>query len=117
MKREQLKAAVAKARAGKQRGRFSAELKAFVVEYGRGRRRSGASWRQIGDEVGLAEHQVSNWCRGGKGAPKGRLRKLAVVDQAALGPGDSSLTLTLAGGAVVSGLDVGTLAQLLKALR
>ena len=117
MKREQLKAAVTKARAGKQRGRFSADLKASVVEYGRDRSRSGASWRQIGCEVGLAEHQVSSWCRGGKGAPKGRLRQLAVVDEAAQAPGRSSLTLTLAGGAVVTGLDVATLAQLLKALR
>ena len=115
MTKQQLKAAVAAARAGKKRGRFSAELKSAVVEYGEAGRAAGAAWSEIADELGLGENQLSSWCRGGRGAPRIRLREVAVVpDAIATG---ATLKLALPGGAVVTGLDVGTLAAVLKALR
>ena len=115
MTKRQLKAAVAAARAGKRRGRFSAELKSAVVEYGGARRTAGAAWSEIADELGLGENQLSGWCRGGRGAPRAGLREVAVVPDA-IAPG-APLELALPGGAVVTGLDVDTLAAVLRALR
>ena len=115
MTKRQLRAAVAACRAGKARGRFSSELKAAAVEYARTRRREGAVWRQIGDELGVGQNQLSAWSRGGRGAPGGRLREVAVVADEA--PAQAAVTMTLPDGAVVSGLDVSSLAALLRALR
>ena len=115
MTTQQLKAAVAAARAGRTRGRFSVKLKAAVVEHGRARRAAGATWREVADELGLGENQVNAWCSGGRGAPRARLQKVAVVADAA--PAKASLTIALPGGATVTGLDVASLAALLRALR
>ena len=115
MTKRQLREAVAAARANKRRGRFSAKLKSAVVEYGAARRAAGAAWKEIADELGLGENQVSGWCRGGRGAPRVQLREVAVVPDAITTGG--LLELALPGGAVVTGLDVDTLAAVLRALR
>ena len=49
-------------------------MKTAVVEYARG--------RQIGEELGVGEDQISAWSRGGRGAPGGRLREVAVIADA-----------------------------------
>lgn len=108
MTKRQLKAAVGRARAGRARARFSSELKSALREYALERRGEGATWGQVGDEIGLSENHISRLCRGG------RLREVTVVPDVVP---SSGLTLTLPGGAEVSGLDVASLSALLKALR
>jgi len=63
----------------------------------------------------IGQNQVSAWSRGGRGAPGGRLREVAVVADEATA--QAAVTMTLPGGAVVSGLDVLSLAALLRTLR
>ena len=107
MTKRQLKAAVAKARAGRVRARYPNELKSALRAYAEARRGEGASWEEVGAEVGLDDKQFSRLCRGCQ------LQKVVIVPDT---PSITSLTLTLPGGAQVAGLDVRALAALLKAL-
>jgi hypothetical protein len=107
MTKRQLKAAVTRARAGKGRARFSVELKVALRRYAEARRAEGAAWSAIGEDLGLGGHHVSRMCQGG------RLQEVAIVAEASP---TASLTLTLPGGAEVTGLDVQTLAALLRVL-
>lgn len=107
MTKRKLKAALARARAGKARTYLSAELKSTLAQYARERRADGATWGQVGAELGLREKQVSRLCQG-----RGQLQEVAVVADATAG---GPLTLRLPGGAEVC-LDVPSLAALLRAL-
>ena len=107
MTNRQLKAAVARAQAGRVRPRYPLELKSALRSYAETRRAEGATWSQVGVEVGLDDKQLSRLCG------RVRIRRVAIVADA---PATGSLTLTLPGGSEVVGLDVPTLAALLKAL-
>lgn len=113
MTKRQLKLAVTRARTGKVRARYSDELKTALIEFGREQRAAGATWREVGHELGLSERMVSVLCRGRR-SRSGRLRSVSIVPEAPTA--DSGLTITLPGGAVVEGLDVATLSAVLKAL-
>ena len=113
MTKRQIKLALTKARTGKVRARYSDELKDALVEYGCDRRSDGATWREVGDELGLTERMVSVLCRPRRA--RGRLREVAIVSDVA--PSDTALSIALPGGAVVMGLDAAALAVVLKALR
>ena len=88
---------------------LSTRLKSSLREYAHERRAEGATWKQVGGELGLSEKQVSRLCRG-----RERLQQVAIVADSTAG---GELTLKLAGDAEVVGLDIESLASLLKALR
>jgi transposase-like protein len=56
-----LRAALASHESGRGK-RYSAELKARIIEFARARRADGASWSQISADLGVAFETVRRWC-------------------------------------------------------
>src|SRR6516164_2577461 len=56
-----LRAALAGHEAGRGK-RYSAGIKARIIEFAQGRRTEGASWATIASELGLAFETVRRWC-------------------------------------------------------
>jgi transposase-like protein len=95
---------------------YPAELRGEAVEYARERRGQGATWSLIAQELGLGIDSLTRWVElaGGHGDAQ-RFRRVAVKANetpAAVG----ALVLHGPGGVRVEGLDVGTVAELLRRL-
>jgi len=117
MTKKQLRVAVASARAGRRRAKFSRELKGAVIEYCQPRRAEGSSWAELAGELGLHESQVQEWCAGRSRGARGKLKAVRLVDESSNARSGSMLSLQLPGGATIAGLSVADVAALLRALR
>ena len=118
MTKRQLKAAITAAREGKGRGRYPAQVKAAIIEHCRDEHARGIPWTRVAGELGLNTSQLYQWNKGGRGGPRGRLRRVVVVappDE--LAPVAAVLRIELPGGGAVTGLSVHDVAQLLKELQ
>jgi len=111
MTKRQLRAAVRKSRAGRQRAKLSADLKAAVGAYCAEQRAAGARWAALAMELGLGENQLRVWS--GAGQSRGsKLHRVEVIASPSAG-----FCLELPGSARVTGLSVADVAALLRELR
>jgi transposase-like protein len=53
--------------------RYSPALKARVIEFAQSRRREGASWERIADDIGVSFETVRRWCLARSVGPLGTL--------------------------------------------
>jgi hypothetical protein len=58
---------------------YAPEVQADVVEFARGRRADGASWKQIATELGMRFETVRRWCERAPGTRP--LKRIEVVDE------------------------------------
>ena len=112
-----MRSAVAAARTGRRRAKFSSELKGAVIEYCEPLRGEGASWARLANELGLHESQVQDWCQGRERGLRGKLRPVRMVEEPLVAQSNPALSLQLPGGATLAGLYIADVAALLKALR
>jgi DNA invertase Pin-like site-specific DNA recombinase len=91
---------------------YAPEVQAAVVEFARGRRVDGASWKQIATELGLRFETVRRWCTSeGSGRP---LKRVEVVDE--VDAGGSRLSVVCPSGHRLEGLTVRDAVAVLRAL-
>lgn len=107
---------------------FPEKLRLEVVDYAKQRRAQGTAVTVIAKELGVSHHTVRYWLDKADGVkrPKSRkrsgsLRRVAIAPEpsssrATHERGAGELRLTLADGAYVDGLDVGDVAELVRAL-
>lgn len=70
----------------------------------------------ISGRLGVNDMTLRSWLFASKPEPAGSLREVVVSEVAAVQRSSSPMTLTTAQGHVLSGLDVATAAELLRAL-
>ena len=117
MTKRQLKAAIAAAREGNGRGRYSAGLKAAIIKHARQEHAQGTTWTRVAKSLGLNPSQLHQWSVGSRGR-RGRLQPVVVVAPSQDAPASTTaLRLELPGGGAVTGLSLRDVAQLLEALR
>jgi hypothetical protein len=90
--------------------RYAASFKSQVVTYTEARRRSGAGYKKVSAELGLAFETVRRWCLG-----RSKSRKLRAVQ---ITPTSSSRTFAAVSpsGVRIEGLSLDDAAALLRAL-
>ena len=116
MTKQQLRAAVATARAESKRARYSHELRTAVIEYCREGRAEGLAWSELAEAVGINRTQMQSWCRTQDGA-QSRLRAVRVVeDVGGSREAGGEIRLEFSGG-VVTGLKFTELVALVRELR
>lgn len=115
-KAAEFQAAVRKQAGGGPRNRYTAVLRAQAVEYGRARSAEGVSLESAARELGLAPKSLYKWSKAGGRSGPGFQRVAVVADKEALTRAGSPLVLHAPGGVRVEGLDVETLAGLLRRL-
>jgi hypothetical protein len=59
--------------------RYSAALRARIVDLVRERRGQGVSWSQLSEQVGVPLDTLRRWCVGETGAVNSRMRRVQVV--------------------------------------
>jgi len=89
--------------------RFSPDLKARISRYVIAARGRGESWGALSEELSISDVSLHRWIKSSQGAP---MRRVILRDPAPL----TELTLTTRDGHRVTGLDVGSLAELLRQL-
>lgn len=109
METTELKRELARVRSDK-RGRYPAVLREAVLEYASRAKKQGRSGRAVAVELGVSEQTMSNWrTAAGK---RGSLAPVTVVAQ----PEPASQLVVECGPLRVRGLDIGSLADLLRRL-
>jgi DNA invertase Pin-like site-specific DNA recombinase len=97
------------------RNRYTAALRAQAVEYGRARREEGASEEATARELGISRKALRKWL--GEASATADFKRVEVVaDEARAARRGSRLVLHGPGGVRVEGLDVESLAELMRRL-
>lgn len=108
----------ARRRQGRRRGarRYPAELRDFAVAHALAVKAAGGSVYAAAGELGVSEVTLGNWLR--KSSGHGKLREVRVMPRPKPRQqlSEEGLSITTAGGHVVSGLTVEQAAQLLRAI-
>lgn len=95
--------------------RYSAEIKGRVVAWALGRRKEGATWPAVADELGLGLDTVRRWCLAAQKSdpPTRALVPVRVVTR----PSPAQpLTLVSVSGWRIDGLSVAEAAEMLRSL-
>ncbi len=115
-KAEEFKAAVRKQAGRGPRNKYTAELRAQAVEYGRTRGGEGVSVELAAKELGLSAKALRKWSKTASGTSPAFRRVEVVPEKTVRARGASPLVLHGPGGLRVEGLDVESLAALLRRL-
>ena len=97
---------------------YPKKLRGEAVEYARERREQGATWKLVARELGIGIDSLMNWARAaGSSAGKPEFRQVALTQaEVAVSATGSALVVHGPGGVRVEGLDVASLAELLRRL-
>jgi len=95
--------------------RFEPELRRRVVAYAERRRREGASWLSIAEELGACFETVRRWCSRGSVASRS-LRRVEVVAEAIVAAPTSSLVVITPNGIRIEGVALEQVVVLVRAL-
>jgi len=98
------------------RTKYTGELKGQAVAYGKARLAEGAALAVVAQELGVDERALKRWSAEVAQARPG-FRRVEVQPEATPRPTPGTLVLSGPGGLRVEGLDVETLAELLRRLR
>jgi len=115
-KAAEFQAAVRKQAGSGPRNRYTAALRAQAVEYGRARSAEGVSLESAARELSLAPKSLYKWSKASDRSVPVFQRVTVVADKEAVPRAVSPLVLHAPGGVRVEGLDVETLAALLRRL-
>lgn len=97
---------------------YPKDLRDEAVGYAQERRAQGAPWGLIARELGLGVDSLTNWARGARASRRepGFRRVELKPSKAVVNAAENALVVHGPGGVRVEGLDVATLAELLRRL-
>ncbi len=112
---EEFRAAVRKQAGGGPRNRYTATLRAQAARYGEARQKQGKSLKQAAQELGIAGKSLRHWSTSTSEVPE--FHPVEVVqDEAARGRATTALVVHGPGGLRIEGMDVESLALLMRRL-
>jgi hypothetical protein len=92
--------------------RYPSDVKSRVIEVALSRRREGASWQRIADDVGILFETLRRWCLAAEGKPARRLVPVRIVSDS----GERTVSVTSAAGHRIDGLTLQEAIAVLRAL-
>jgi transposase len=113
---EEFRAAVRKQAGGGPRNWYTTTLRAQAVRYWEARKEQGASLAQAAQELGIAAKSLRQWSTSASEAPEGFRPVEVVQDEASPARATTALVVHGPGGLRIEGLDVESLALLLRRL-